>query len=227
MRLALLGGVLPVPCLPSSPALFLAGAGIQRWPSSPTCMVHFLQGDAGAALSRSRFNPFPPFLLLGSVLPGGWTLTWLEVGGVSGCLELLLSQHLTAAGAGEAATELCRWKTQRRRCSSEHPCGKDPAQQRLGGVRASFRAQHCLGHREHGQGSATLWEPWSTCKSLGEPPPPPTLCGYCWSLGCMCKMPWKIPTPSLHCPGSLAGCSAPPPAGKGVQWKEVNLVPHC
>lgn len=118
------------------------------------------------------FNPFPPFLLLGSVLPGGWTLTWLEVGGVSGCLELLLSQHLTATGAGEAATELCRWKTQRRRCSSEHPCGKDPAQQRLGGVRASFRAQHCLGHREHGQGSATLWEPWSTCKSLGEPPRP-------------------------------------------------------
>lgn len=140
----------------------------------------FSQGDAGAALSRSRFNPFPPFLPPGSVFPGGWTLTWLEVGGVSGCLELLLSQHLTAVRAGEEATELCGRKTQRRRCSSEHPCGKDSAQQRLGGVRAPFRAQHCLGCRGHDLGSATLGKPWSACKGEGklsnplENPPDPS-----------------------------------------------------
>lgn len=126
----------------------------------------FLRGDAGAALSRSCFNPFPPHRPPGSVLPGGWTLTWLEMGGVSGCLELL-SQHLTAAGAGEEATGLCGWKTQRRRCSSERLCGKDPAQPRLGGVRASFRAQHCLGCRGRELGSATLWKPWRTCKGEG------------------------------------------------------------
>lgn len=108
VRLVLWGGCCLLPA--STPALhcsMLREAGSQRWPSSPMGTVHFLQGDVGAALSRSRFNPFPPFLPLGSEFPGGWTLTWLEVGGVSGCLELLLSQHLTAAGAGEEATELC------------------------------------------------------------------------------------------------------------------------
>lgn len=205
----------------------LREAGIQWWPSSPMCMVHFLQGDAGAALSRSHFNPFIPFLPPGSVFPVGWTLTWLAVGGMSGCLELLLSQHLTAARAGEEATELCGWKTQRRRCCSGHPCRKDPAQRRLGGVRASFRAEHWVGCRKHelglGLGAPTkvragCQTPWRT---------PQTLRGYCWSPGCMCKVPWKIPTP-LSCQ-FCQDSSAPPQAltcqGKGFNGMRLTWSP--
>lgn len=140
-----------------------------------------MQGDAGAALSRSRFNPFPPFLPPGSVFPGGWTLTWLEVGGVSGCLELLLSKHLTATTAGKEATELCGWKTQSSGCSSEHPCGKDPAQRGLGGVRASFR------------GHSTVWDAGGTTWAQ----PPLGSLGEHAKVRASCQTPWRTPRPLM------------------------------
>lgn len=106
----------------------------------------FLQGGSQAsAILHYPGHVSTHFLLLfplaGSVFLGGLLPTRLGVvGGMPVYSELLLSQHLTAAGAAEGAAKLCGLKTRRRRrCSEASLQGRTRLSRGWREVRASFR----------------------------------------------------------------------------------------
>lgn len=99
-------------CGPGLPCAQLINSDFSQGGSQASAILHY----PGHVLTHFLLL-FPP---AGSMFLGRLLLTRLGVaGGMPGCPELLLSQHLTAAGAAEGAAELCGLKTRRRRRCSE------------------------------------------------------------------------------------------------------------